>query len=125
MPTKRAFKMLIPPGFYANQCDGVVQEEFTSELLLIFSKGVKLLIDIGAHDTFLVGKRHPNCEMTAFEPVPENFEILERKGALDQLANIELHHLALSDKEGLKTLKITENSGQCGFYDQRIAKTGV
>jgi FkbM family methyltransferase len=64
---------------------------------LIFSKGVKLLIDIGAHETLLVGARHPNCKITAFEPVLENFEVLERNGALDQLPNIELLHLAVSD----------------------------
>jgi hypothetical protein len=75
---------------------------FSSEVLLIFSKGVKLLIDIGVHDTFLAGKRHPNRKMITFKSLPENFEILDRNGALDQPANVELQHLALSDKEGLK-----------------------
>ncbi len=78
-------------------------ERFSSEVLLIFSEGVKLFIHIGAHDTFLAGKRHPNPEMITVKPLPENFEILERNDTLDQPANVELHHLALSDKEGLKT----------------------
>jgi FkbM family methyltransferase len=63
--------------------------------------------------------------MTAFEPVSENFEALGQNGALDQLANIELPHLAVSEKEGFRTLKITENSGQSGFYAQQIVKTEV
>jgi len=125
IPRNRDFKMLVPPGFYVNQYGGELYERFTSDLVANFSKNNMLFLDIGAHYgyyTLLVGTKHPTCEIIAFEPVPENFEILKRNVALNRLRNVELHNLAVSDKEGFKKLKVTEISGQSGFYEQHGAK---
>ena len=126
MPRNRNFKMLVPPGFYVNQYGGDLYESFTSDLVLNFSRNSMLFIDIGAHYgyyTLLVGTRHPTCKIIAFEPVPENFEILKRNVVLNGLRNVDLQNLAVSDKEGLRKLKVREISGQSGFYEQHVAKT--
>jgi FkbM family methyltransferase len=100
--------------------------DFTCDLLLNFAKDNMLFIDIGAHYgyyTLLVGTRHPNCKIIAFEPVPENFDILKRNVALNQLKNVELHNVAVSDKDGLRKFKVTEASDSCGFYEHPLTDT--
>ena len=59
----------------------------------------------------------------AFEPVPENFEILKRNVALNQVSNTELHNLAVSNKDGLRRFKVAEASDSSGFYEHPLAKT--
>jgi len=117
-PKKRDFKMLATPRFVSRYCEGVY-EDFTCDLLLNLSKGKMLFIDIGAHYgyyTLLVGTKHPDCKIIAFEPVPENFEILKQNVALNQLKNTELHNLAISDSNELRKLEVTEASDTCSFY---------
>ena len=121
----RDFKMLVTPGFYAEQHSLAVYEYFTSGLLLNFLKGTMLFVDVGAHYgyyTILIGTKRPDCKIMAFEPVPENFEILNSNVALNQIKNVEIYNLAVSDKEEVRKLKVAKISGQSGFYEQHGAE---
>jgi FkbM family methyltransferase len=124
-PKNRDFQMLVAPRYITHYCKNVY-EDFTSDLVLNQFNNNTLFVDIGAHYgyyTILVGKRHPNCKIIAFEPVPENFEILKRNVALNQLKNTELHNLAISDSDGLRKFNVAEASDSCGFYEHPLAKT--
>ena len=120
-PRERDFQMLVTPGFYVNWYGCNLFEDFTSALLLNFSKGNMLFIDIGAHYgyyTALVGTKYPDCKIIAFEPVPENFEILKRNAALNHLRNVELHNLAASNSDELRKFHVTEMSSRSSLYQQ-------
>jgi FkbM family methyltransferase len=124
-PKKHDFSMLVTPRYIHEYCDNIY-EDFTSDLLLTFSKNSKLFIDIGAHYgyyTILVGKKYPECKKIAFEPVPENFGILKRNVYLNKIQNVEQHNLAVSNIDGVSTFNITEASNSCGFYKHPLAET--
>jgi len=124
-PKKRDFKMLVTPRYTGHYCENAY-ENFTSDLLLNLSRDNMLFIDIGAHYgyyTVLMGTRHPDCKIIAFEPVPENFEILKRNISLNQLKNTELHNVAVSDSDGVRKFNVTEASDSCGFYEHPLTQT--
>jgi len=124
-PKKRDFKMLVTSRYVPQYRDGSY-EDFTSDLLLSFAKDDMLFIDIGAHYgyyTLLVGTKYPDCRIIAFEPVPENFEILKQNVVLNQLKNTELHNVAVSDSDRLREFKVMELSSRSSFYDRLHEKT--
>ncbi len=124
-PRKRDFQMLVTPR-YVGRYRGESYEDFTSDLLLNFCKDNTLFIDIGAHYgyyTLLAHKRYPKSKIIAFEPVPENFEILKRNVELNQISNAELYNLAVSNKDGLARFNVAEASSKSGFYESPLAKT--
>jgi len=117
--------MLVTPRYTGHYCENAC-ENFTSDLLLNLSRDNMLFIDIGAHYvyyTVLVGTRHPDCNIIAFEPVPENFDILKRNVALNKLKNTELHNVAVSNSDGLRKFNVTEASDSCGFYEHPLTQT--
>lgn len=125
VPHKRDFETLVTPRFVSISGDGEF-EVFTADLALGLAQESALFIDIGAHYDFytlLVGTRQRSCRIIAFEPVPENYEILRRKVELNNLRNVELHNLALSDKSETRQLNVTEASECCGFYEHPLAKS--
>jgi FkbM family methyltransferase len=123
-PKKRVFNMLATPRWLTHLSQNAY-EDFTSDLLLNFIKDDMLFIDVGAHYgyyTLLVGTSHPNCKIIAFEPVPENYEILRRNIELNQLKNVVAYRLAVSNTNGFKNLHISENSGHCSFHEHPLTK---
>jgi FkbM family methyltransferase len=76
------------------------------------------VIDVGAHigyHTLLFSKK---CKQVfAFEPDPENFEILERNLRMNKIGNVSASVYAISDKEEQRPLYKNENSGDTRVYD--------
>lgn len=124
-PNNRSFKMLSTPR-YLNHYLHNGYEDFSAELLLNLSKDGMVFVDIGAHYgfyTLLVGTRHRNSKVFAFEPAPENYEVLKKNVETNNLKNVEIYNLAVSEREEIKRFNITKDSGCCGFYPHPLAKT--
>lgn len=93
-------------------------EKFTSSLVANLSKSSDLFIDVGAHFGYysvLVGGSNPDCQVVAYEPVPENYEVLKRNMELNQLANVEPIQKAVSNQGGKGNFNISGASENCGF----------
>jgi FkbM family methyltransferase len=83
-----------------------------------------ILIDVGANIGMFSIYAHMKfgCKIIAFEPIKENIENFRRNILINNLnlENFELHHSAISDKEGnfIKLGKFEHNSGGCSqFYN--------
>lgn len=64
------------------------------------------IIDAGAHiglSTLYFKKLYPLSRIIAFEPLPENFELLEKNVWDNNLEQVETHRVALSDSGGTQT----------------------
>ena len=123
-PQKRDFQMLVTPSWVTYFSQNAY-EDFTSDLVLKFLRDDTLFIDVGAHYgyyTLLAGTKYPKCEIISFEPVPENCEILRRNIKLNQLENVEVYNLALSNKNETRKFNITEVSACCGFDENPITR---
>jgi FkbM family methyltransferase len=62
-----------------------------------------LVFDCGANiglSTLFFKWLYPNCEVHAFEPDPETFEILKENVSRNGLANVHLHNVALTGSAG-------------------------
>jgi len=116
--------MLVNPSWFTYFSQSA-HEDFTSDLLLNFIKDDTLFIDVGAHYgyyTLLVGTSYTNCRIMAFEPVPENCEILRQNIELNQLKNVEVHNTALSNKNENRKFNITEAAECSGFHEHPLTK---
>ena len=111
------FEIFVTPRFidhYSKQS----YEEFTSDLVNNYAKNIDLFIDVGAHYGYfslLVGQSNPDCKIIAFEPVPENFEILKRNLELNHLTNAEAINQAVSNKHAREIFNISTASDNCSF----------
>jgi FkbM family methyltransferase len=124
-PRNRNFQMMVVPRYVAHYCKNVY-EDFTSDLLLNQLDENAVFIDVGAHYgyyTLLAGTRQPNRRIIAFEPVPENFEVLKRNIALNQLKNVQLCNAAVSDSDGLRKFNVTKASDSCSFCEHPLSET--
>lgn len=76
-------------------------EQEDSEMLYKLVGQNDIIFDIGANIGWYsvhLSKKLPNSVIYAFEPIPEIFAQLRRNVELNQVVNIFLHNLALSDK---------------------------
>lgn len=75
-------------------------EEYVGELLISLSKRGTVVVDIGAnvgiHTIPMASRVGVNGRVVAFEPDPDNFEILRRNLDMNRLSNVTLHKLAVS-----------------------------
>ena len=88
-------------------------------------ENVKVVLDIGANigaATVFLSEMYLAATIHAFEPVPDNFEILEQNAASRGRADsIQCHHLALSDRDGELQLIHSpgaNNYGGWSFYQR-------
>lgn len=76
------------------------------------------LIEVGANigtETLLYAKVvGPSGRVIAFEPVPENFEILSRQVAGNHLDNVVLHRAAVSDRDGVLSFLLPKEASNFG-----------
>lgn len=124
-PQNRLFKMLVAPRYLHHYCQNAY-EDFTADILLNNAKDGMLFIDNGAHYGFynlLVATQLKKSKILAFEPAPENYEILKTNIKINKLENVEVHNLAVSNKDETKRFNITEASDSCGFYQHSLART--
>lgn len=62
-----------------------------------------IIIDCGANigmSVLFFKFIYPNCSIVAFEPNPKAFHLLKKNVEQNNLKNVQLHNLALSDKKG-------------------------
>jgi FkbM family methyltransferase len=124
-PKKRNFQMFVTQR-YLHHYMGNSYEDLTADLVLRYSKEYMLFIDIGAHYgfyTLLIASQFKHSRILAFEPVPENCEILKRNVKLNKLKNVEIFNLAVSNREEIKEFNITEASDSSSFYTHPFVKT--
>jgi len=124
-PTNHEFEMLVTPRYFDHYRRNSY-EQFTADLILSRCRDDVLFIDIGSHYgfyTLLVGTRYKNAKIHAFDPVTENCEILKRNLELNNLSNVVVNNLAVSNKDETKLLHVTEAADSCGFYEHPNTST--
>jgi FkbM family methyltransferase len=125
IPKKRHFKMLVTPRYIGHYHENIY-EEFTADLVSNITKDGVCFIDVGAHYGFyslLIGSDNKNSKIIAFEPVPETFSLLVKNVELNELKNIQVYNLAISDRDETKIFNITEASDSAGFYQHPLTST--
>ena len=88
----------------------------------------KTVLDIGANEgafTAWALEKWPECQVTAFEPVPENAEIFVLNHMGMDNKRVKFGQLAVSCAESLKIHLGDNNSGDCSAYDigNQLAET--
>lgn len=71
-----------------------------------------IIIDCGANigiSVLFFKFIYPDCSIVAFEPNPQAFKLLKKNVEQNNLKDIELHNLALTDKEGETEFFIGDN----------------
>lgn len=94
-------------------------EPMSARLLVNVARSHDLFIDVGAHYGFytvLIARTLPDLSVVAFEPVPENFAILEENLRLNGLHRVEALRVAASETAGTRTFQLAEASDSCSFY---------
>lgn len=110
--------------------DGVYEPEVTKALLLsLEGKNEPIVLDVGANIGLIsinILEVLPNCKIYAFEPGPHQNSLFSKTIEYNQLKNIELSALALSNEIGSASFHVhsTEDASGDGFFDTgRAGKT--
>jgi FkbM family methyltransferase len=94
------------------------QEIFQNEIYSIdLTKNNPVIFDVGAHiglATIYFKKEYPTAFISAFEPNPNVFPLLEENVSMNRLQNISLYNIALGERSGSKNLYI-DKSGNGAF----------
>ena len=115
--------MYITPR-YREHYEQLPFEEFSADLVSMLLSRMRLFIDVGAHYGFyalLAGKRDSGLEVIACEPTPETCKVLAMNVAVNELKNVSVHQIALSDKDGTASFNISLSSDSCGFHPNPVA----
>lgn len=92
-------------------------------------KPTDIVFDIGAHiGTFSIfaARAASHGTVYSFEPIPENFNILQENIKLNRVTNIQLIPFAVTDQKGEKNLLISASSPGVGsFYQDHGTKQRV
>jgi FkbM family methyltransferase len=103
---------------------GIWEPEETRLLMSLLKPG-QTFVDVGANIGYftvlgsaLVG---PGGRVFAFEPDPDNFRLLVKNCEANKLGNAQLEEVALSDREGVGTLHLSEdNLGDHTIYGDGV-----
>lgn len=99
--------------YYTLQC--LFKEIFLSnEYHFDTTKSSPQIIDCGANigmSILFFKKQYPDCTIMAFEPNPHAFALLERNVTQNNLTNIQLFNIGLSNVDGEIDFFINENKG--------------
>lgn len=119
----RGLKYSIMPRYkyhYQNQN----YEKFSLDLLQLLIEEGSTVIDIGAHYgiySLIAAKKAK--KVYAFEPVPENFKILNKNIADNSITNLDPINKAVSDRVEEVTFNVPWASDSAGFYEHPNAET--
>lgn len=102
-------------------------EEFAADLFLQELSEGETVVDVGAYHGFytLLAARAVGGEgrVLAFEPVTENYAVLEKNIKVNQLKNVEAHPFAVSNRPGTRLFKLVASSDSSGFWGHPRHKT--
>lgn len=101
-------------------------EDFSTDIFLNLLKEDSVVVDVGAnygYYTMLAATKNRNGKVYSFEPVKENFNILNKNVVGNGFINIETHNLAISNASGEAIFNVTEASDSAGFYEHPNTKT--
>jgi O-antigen biosynthesis protein len=115
-PKVFGFDLYVTPRFKTHYLEKTY-EETTALLLRQIARSVNTFIDVGAHYGFydvLVGKSNHDCRILAFEPVPENREVLQKNLKLNKI-EATVVQAAVSDRAGRQSFQVSEASDNSGF----------
>jgi FkbM family methyltransferase len=117
-PIGQNFKMYVTPRFQQHYGNNSF-ERVTSRIIKNLISKVDLFIDVGAHYGYyslLAGSTNPKCKVIAFEPVSENFQILQRNIEVNRLGNVAAVRQAVSNSERSMKMYKSTASDNCSFY---------
>jgi len=102
-------------------------EEYLSELLISIAQPGSVVIDIGAdigvHTVPLAARVGKQGRVIAFEPDPDNYQILTRNLQANNLSNVIAHNLAISSESGKALLyQDASNRGALSLNPSNVAK---
>ena len=83
-----------------------------------------IIFDVGAHiglATIFFNQKYPLARITAFEPNPNTFPLLEENTYFNNIHNVTLHNVALGKKSSQRTLFI-DSSNNGGFSTASFMK---
>jgi FkbM family methyltransferase len=110
---------------------GDYYEPITRALLSHLIRPAATFVDVGAHLGFFSitsGVARRDLKILAFEPNPKNFRLLRANAAANGLDNVICEQVAISDKDGVGTLYLTESDMSAslmkGFQEQDTKQTG-
>lgn len=89
--------------FFPNYEGGKIHEKAVTELLIKVCKSAKCFIDVGTNLGFftcVISKLYPNIFVYGFEMDKNSFDLLRKNVKLNDVKNVEINNLAISDKEG-------------------------
>lgn len=94
---------------------GIWQKNVIEYFYNLIEDGI-CVVDIGAQSGAfsLLAKYFPNSEFHCFEPDPTNFSLLEENIKLNELSNIEIHQLAISNTTTPQILNV--NPSHSGLH---------
>lgn len=114
-----------PPLYYrpGTSDETIISVNMGQECEYIFPENVdpKVIFDVGANIgviSALMANLYPDAKIYAFEPMPENYEILLKNVA--EYPNVIPRNVALGDVAGDRTLYFSEdetNFGGCSFFE--------
>lgn len=98
-------------------------------------KGLSLLVkpgdyvadigaNLGAYALELSQLVGPSGRVDSFEPILENFKVLETVKKRRKLSNVYLHRAAIGSSSGCQQMVIPQTKGFSGFYTAHLARPG-
>ncbi|MEI6971496.1 MAG: FkbM family methyltransferase [bacterium] len=81
-----------------------------------------VILDFGANiglASLYFARKYPNATIHSFEPVPENFALLQSQCSLNGLCNVHAYPFGLSDRDQVLTLSM-DKPGQYGGVHQAV-----
>lgn len=87
-----------------------------------------VVLDVGAnigYFTLLLASLTVNGRVIAFEPIPENAQLIERSVAANRCENVTVHRLALSDCTGEASFCVSEDGAFSSLIDTHRVKAKV
>jgi len=116
-PVGQNFRMWITPRF-RNHYILNHYEKFTSNIVKNLAHNIDVFIDVGAHYGYyslLVSQTNPACQILAYEPSPQNYEILNRNIELNRCSNTRSFNQAVSNKKSITPFFISTASDNSAF----------
>jgi FkbM family methyltransferase len=118
----RGLKFYIMPRYRCHYVDNDY-EDFSLDLMLRFAGRDSTVVDVGAHyGIYSLLAARAGARVVAFEPLPENFEVLRKNIRANRL-DVDARQSAASDAEGRRHFNVPWASDSAGFSAHPIAET--